>query len=315
MHDTASQIINGTAKVPKNLKGCVVALGNFDGVHIGHKKVLSAALQTAKQLNVPAVVLTFEPHPRTWFNPKEPVFRLTQTTVKTKLFFEMGFDAVVIETFDGDFASQLAATFTNKHLSENLGAAHVVSGFDFHFGKGREGTPEFLKEEGTRLGFGVTQVAAVKGDEGQEVSSSVIRVFLRDGNIIKAQKLLGRKWQVGGEVVMGAQLGRTLGFPTANLKLPENIELRHGIYAVQVIRQNGDALEGVASFGRRPTFDNGAPVLETFIFDFDEEIYGEIITISFVDWIREELKFDGVEPLIAQIKNDVELAKAILKKI
>lgn len=314
VNDIISKVFNGTANVPSEYNGGVVAIGNFDGVHIGHTQLLKTALAEAKKLGVPALVLTFEPHPRTWFNSSKPVFRLTQADVKASVFIEMGFDAVVVETFDGDFAAQLPQTFTNTHLVSNLNVAHVVTGYNFHFGKNRGGTPQFLKAEGERLNFGVTQISEVEGDAGQEVSSSAVRAFLRDGNIKEAQKLLGRKWRVSGEVVKGQQLGRTLGFPTANLKLPENIELRHGIYAVFVTRENGDELQGVASFGRRPTFDNGAPVLETFIFDFDEEIYGEIITISFVDWIREELKFDGIEPLIAQIKNDVELAKAILKK-
>lgn len=314
-NDIKSKVFNGTANVLNEYKGGVVAIGNFDGVHIGHTQLLETALAEARKLNVSALVLTFEPHPRTWFNSKKPVFRLTQADVKAKIFIEMGFDAVVVETFNGDFAAQLPETFTNTHLIENLNAKHVVTGYNFHFGKNRGGTPEYLKSEGERLGFGVTQISAVEGDAGQEVSSSVIRAFLRDGNIKEAQNLLGRKWQVSGEVVMGAQIGRTLGFPTANLKLPENIELRHGIYAVFVTREDGDILQGVASFGRRPTFDNGAPILETFIFNFDEEIYGEIITISFVEWIREELKFDGVEPLIVQIKDDVDRAKAILKKL
>lgn len=314
-NDIKSKVFYGTANVPSEYKGGVVAIGNFDGVHIGHTQLLETALAQAKKLDVPALVLTFEPHPRTWFNPKKPVFRLTQADVKAKVFIDMGFDAVVVETFNGDFAAQLPEDFTNTHLVENLNNAHVVTGYNFHFGKNRGGTPEFLKAEGDRLGFGVTQISAVEGDVGQEISSSVIRAFLRDGNIKEAQKLLGRKWQVSGEVVMGAQIGRTLGFPTANLKLPENIELRHGIYAVLVTRENDETLHGVASFGRRPTFDNGAPILETFIFDFDEEIYGETITISFVDWIREELKFDGIEPLIIQIKDDVDRAKAILKKL
>lgn len=314
-HDTKSKVFFGTANVPSEYKGGVVAIGNFDGVHIGHTQLLETALEKAKQLGVPALVLTFEPHPRTWFNSKKPVFRLTQEDVKSKIFIDMGFDAVVVERFDADFAAQLPQTFTNTHLVKNLNAVHVVTGYNFHFGKNRGGTPDFLKAEGERLGFGVTQIDAVTSSKGQEVSSSAIRAFLRDGNIAEAQKILGRKWRVSGEVVKGQQLGRTLGFPTANLKLPENIELRHGIYAVYVTRENGDELEGVASFGRRPTFDNGAPVLETFIFDFDEEIYGEIIAISFVDWIREELKFDGIEPLIEQIHDDVDRAKAILKEI
>lgn len=314
-NDIKSKVFIGTANVLSEYKGGVVAIGNFDGVHIGHAQLLETALAKAKQLGVPALVLTFEPHPRTWFNSKKPVFRLTQEDVKSKVFIDMGFDAVVVETFDADFAAQLPQTFTNTHLVENLNSAHVVTGYNFHFGKNRGGTPEFLKAEGERLGFGVTQIDAVKSTTGKEVSSSAIRAFLRDGKIIEAQKILGRKWRVSGEVVKGQQLGRTLGFPTANLKLPENIELRHGIYAVQVTRENGDEIKGVASFGRRPTFDNGAPVLETFIFDFDEEIYGEIITISFVDWIREELKFDGIEPLIEQIHDDVDRAKKILKEI
>ncbi|MFK7902143.1 MAG: bifunctional riboflavin kinase/FAD synthetase [Nitratireductor sp.] len=314
MTTNSSKMFYGTHAVPDSLKGAVIAIGNFDGVHLGHRHVFQAALGHAKQLGVPAMVLTFEPHPRTWFNPKQPVFRLTNESDKAKLILDLGFDGVIIENFDADFAGQEAVDFTTNHLHKDLNVCHVVTGFNFYFGKNRGGTPEFLNQEAQRLGFGLTQISAVEGGEGDVISSSMVRAFLRDGNVKSANALLGYEWQISSTIVKGAQLGRTLGFPTANMKLPDHIELRHGIYAVKVTRENGEALEGVASFGRRPTFDNGAPLLETFIFDFSQDIYDESLTISFVEWIREELKFDSQDALVVQMNKDVLQAQEILAK-
>ncbi|MGB7287166.1 MAG: bifunctional riboflavin kinase/FAD synthetase, partial [Salaquimonas sp.] len=300
--------------VPDKLKGGVVVIGNFDGVHLGHQAVLQDALDLAKKKKCPAIVLTFEPHPRTFFRPEIPVFRLTPPHLKADLLIEFGFDAVVSENFDKDLANLEAEEFISKHLVENLQASHVVIGFNFHFGKNRRGTPELLVEEGEKAGFGVTRVQRYVDAGGERVSSSRIRNALEDGDIARANILLGRCWRARGQVVKGAQLGRTLGYPTANIKLHPATQLRHGIYAVRLMRPDGSVHDGVASYGKRPTFDNGAPLLETFIFDFSGDIYGEFIAVDLVGWIRAEEKFESAEALVVQMDKDSLKAKEILSE-
>lgn len=290
----------------------MVAIGNFDGVHRGHMAVLSTALESARRSNLPAIVLTFEPHPRSFFRPQEPLFRLTPPELKARLLREAGFAGVVAEQFDARLAGLEADEFVDIHLRRGLGAAGVVAGHDFHFGHNRSGTPGYLEAAGRRHGFEVTLVDRVDGEGGERISSSHIRAALGEGDIATANRLLGRPYIVEGEVVSGARLGRTLGFPTANLKLlPEN-GLRHGIYAVRMQRADGTWHDGVASFGRRPTFDNGAPVLETFVFDFAGDLYGESVRIALIGWIRAELKFDGADALVEQMHRDSEEARSIL---
>jgi riboflavin kinase/FMN adenylyltransferase len=306
------RVFSSTAQMPKILRGGVVAIGNFDGVHLGHRAVLDSALAIARNNNIPAIVLTFEPHPVTWFRPQTPVFRLTPANQKIEILLDMGFDAVIAQQFDAAFASVTAGIFIRQILNTDLGAEHVVTGFNFHFGKDREGTPEFLEQAAKEVGFKVTQVQRITTEDGAKISSSRIRQFLEQGNVRSANALLGRNWQVAGTVVKGAQLGRTLGYPTANLKLPEEARLRLGIYAVWLIRADGSRHEAVASFGRRPTFDNGAPLLETFVFDFSDDLYGEENAIEFVDWIRSEEKFADVADLILQMDKDSLNAKKIL---
>jgi riboflavin kinase/FMN adenylyltransferase len=226
----------------------------------------------------------------------------------------MGFDAVVIEAFNADLSGLEAEAFIAQHLVQNLGATHVVTGFNFHFGKDRKGTPQMLEAEGKRFGFNVTSVERQVDTAGERVSSSRIRVALEDGDVKRANQLLGRNWRVRGYVQKGAQLGRTLGYPTANIKLHPATTLRHGIYAVRFIRADGSVHKGVASFGKRPTFDNGAPLLETFIFDFSGDLYNEFISVELVDWIRAEEKFDDLNALIKQMDKDSAKAKDILSK-
>jgi len=306
------KIFQSTQDLPDRLKGGLVVIGNFDGVHLGHDAVLGDALAVAKKTGSPAIVFTFEPHPRTYFRPEAPVFRLTPPALKADLLLSLGFDAVVSIAFDEALSNMEAEDFIKEHLVRNMRATHVVTGFNFHFGKNRKGTPQMLVEAGGEHGFEVTSVERFVDAGGERVSSSRIRAALEDGDIERATLLLGRKWQVRGQVQKGAQLGRTLGYPTANIKLHEATQLRHGIYAVRMIRADGSKHDGVASFGRRPTFDNGAPLLETFVFDFSDDLYDEFITIELVGWIRPELKFDGIEPLIAQMDIDSQMAKDML---
>jgi riboflavin kinase/FMN adenylyltransferase len=305
--------IGDPAQLPVALRGGVVAIGNFDGVHRGHLAVLEQAAQTARDLARPLLALTFEPHPRDHFRPEEPVFRLTPAPLKARLLGIAGVDAVVEMAFGERLANTPAEDFVRDVLAGGLGAAHVVTGFDFHFGKGREGGPAYLHDAGDRLGFGVTCVAAFGDEGGATVSSSRIRELLAQGEVAEAAGLLGYRYAVEAEIGHGQKLGRTLGFPTANMALPAGTALRHGIYAVRLREPDGTLHDGVASFGRRPTVeDDGRPLLETFVFDFAGDLYGKTCTVSFFGFLRPELRFDGLDALVAQMKRDTEEARALL---
>jgi riboflavin kinase / FMN adenylyltransferase len=312
MAGTGGNIVMGTDALSADLRGGVVVIGNFDGVHKGHQAVLGEALEKARAEKVPAIVLTFEPHPRTFFRPDKPVFRLTDMREKAGILKTLGVDAVVVQAFDREFADEAPATFIERHLIRDLRASHVVTGYNFHFGKNRAGTPDYLVEAASGHGFGLTMVERFVDHGGSRISSSRIREELANGKVETAARLLGRNWTVSGEVVSGAQLGRTLGFPTANLKLPEETGLKHGIYAVHARIDGNGTLDGVASFGRRPTFDNGAVLLETFLFDFSGDLYGKHIQVEFVKFIRPEQKFDHADALVEQMHLDsAEARRAI----
>ena len=302
--------------LPENLKGGVIAIGNFDGVHRGHRAVLDQALELAASRNVPAMVLTFEPHPRTVFRPETPVFRLTPASVKARVLEAEGFQSVIEYPFDRDFSQRSAEDFVKSILVDWLGASAVVTGVDFHFGKGREGGPAFLMAAGKRHGFDVMLIDSFRDEGAEIVSSSRIRDLLSSGDVAGAAGLLGYRYTVEAEVIGGQKLGRTLGYPTANMALPPETDLKPGIYAVRFRRPDGSLHDGVASFGYRPTVtDNGAALLETFLFDFSGDLYGEICAVSFFGHLRDELKFEGLDPLVAQIKRDEEEARALLSGV
>lgn len=302
--------------LPDGLKGGVVAIGNFDGVHRGHRSVLKRALQLAEARGVAALVLTFEPHPLNIFRPDRPVFRLTPAPLKARLLQAMGFGCVIEYPFDRNFANRSAEQFIETILIDWLGANAVVTGFDFHFGKGREGGPDFLIAFGRRHGFDVSLVDAFCDENAEIISSSRIRQMLANGDVSAAAGLLGYRYTVEAEVIGGEKLGRQLGFPTANMTLPPQAELKPGIYAVRFRRADGTLHDGVASYGRRPTVtEDGAPLLETYLFDFTGDLYGEICSVSFFGHLRDELKFDGLEPLVAQMKRDEEEARGLLSGV
>ncbi|NWJ24962.1 bifunctional riboflavin kinase/FAD synthetase [Rhizobium sp. RM] len=299
--------------LPENLRGGVIAIGNFDGVHRGHRAVLDRALELAEARGVPALVLTFEPHPRSVFRPDTPVFRLSPAPLKARLLEAIGFQSVIEYPFDREFSERSADEFVKSILVDWLGASAVVTGFDFHFGRGREGGPAFLMQAGKRYGFDVTLVDAFRDEGADVVSSSRIRDLLAEGDVSSAAGLLGYRFTVEAEVIGGQKLGRTLGFPTANMSLPPETELKAGIYAVRFRRPDGSLHDGVASFGYRPTVtENGAALLETYVFDFSGDLYGEVCSVSFFGHLRDELKFEGLEPLVAQIRQDEEEARALL---
>jgi riboflavin kinase/FMN adenylyltransferase len=294
------------------LRGAVVAIGNFDGVHRGHRAVIGAALQKARALGRPAAALTFEPHPRAFFNPGEPLFRLTDEAVKLRLLASTGLDGAIVLTFDAALAGLSAESFVERILVERFAVSGAVIGFNFHFGMNRAGSPEFLKAQGRKYGFAVEVVPRFE-DQGRPVSSGPIRDALAAGRLDQAAELLGYPWFVSGEVIHGDKRGRELGFPTANLKLDSACGLRHGIYAVRVAA-GGRRYSGVASFGRRPMFDTGAVLLEVFLFDFAGDLYGQNIDVAFIDWIREERMFDSAGALIAQMQDDSRSAREALAR-
>jgi riboflavin kinase / FMN adenylyltransferase len=308
---TVIRDISPAAAIPQ---GMVVAMGNFDGVHLGHRAVIDAALQMGRTHGRPALAVTFEPHPRSFFSPNTPQFRLTDEAGKLRLLAGTGLAGAVVMTFDKRRAGTTAQDFIHHDLIERLGISGIAVGYDFHFGKGRVGSPSLLVAEAPRLGIEVDVQAHVDIAE-RPVSSSAIRMALAEGQIEDATAMLGGPWFVTGEVMHGEKRGRDLGYPTANIRLDKNCGLKHGIYAVRVgLGGSKDQVrfDGVASFGRRPTFDNGAPLLEVFLFDFEGDLYGKSLDVAFIAFIRDELKFDSIEALIRQMDDDSARARAEL---
>lgn len=294
------------------LRGAVVAIGNFDGVHRGHRAVIAAALTGARDLGRPAAALTFEPHPRDFFNPGEPLFRLTDEAAKLRLLASTGLDGAIVLTFDAALAKLTADEFVARILVDRFAVSGAVIGYNFHFGTSRGGSPDFLIAEGKKRGFAVEVVPRFEFN-GRPVSSHPIRQALGAGRVDQAAVLLGFPWFVTGKVIHGDKRGRTLGFPTANLALDAGCGLRHGIYAVRV-GLGGRRYDGVASFGRRPMFDTGAVLLEVFLFDYSGDLYGQSLDVAFIAWIRDEMMFDSAAALVGQMHDDSRAAGAALAR-
>jgi len=303
-------VIRDTTPATAIPQGAVVAMGNFDGVHLGHRAVIAAALRMGIAHGRPALAVTFEPHPRSFFSPNSPQFRLTDETNKLRLLAGTGLAGAVVMTFDKARAGTSAQDFIHHDLIERLGISGIAVGYDFHFGKGRAGSPSLLVSEAPRLGIEVDVQAHVDIEE-RPVSSSAIRMALAEGQIADATAMLGGPWFVTGEVIHGEKRGRDLGYPTANIRLDKHCSLKHGIYAVRVGR-GAQRFDAVASFGRRPTFDNGAPLLEVYLFDFKGDLYGAVLDIAFIGFIRDELRFDRVDALVRQMADDSARARAAL---
>jgi riboflavin kinase/FMN adenylyltransferase len=290
----------------------VVAIGNFDGVHRGHRQVIATTMERARAAHRPAAVLTFEPHPRSFFQPDEPSFQLSSEVAKLRLLAATGLDGAVILTFDAALARLSAEDFVERILVERLRVGGAVIGFNFHFGKDRRGSPDFLVAQGARLGFAVDVVPPFML-HGRRVSSGAIRDALTRGHVEEAAELLGYPWFVTAQVVHGDKRGRELSYPTANLKLDPGCELSHGIYAVRV-GVGGARYDGVASFGRRPMFDTGTVLLEIFLFDFSGDLYGAALDVAFIGWIRPELNFASVDALIRRMDQDSSQARHLLAR-
>ena len=294
------------------LRGAVVAIGNFDGVHRGHRAVIATALDRARGLRKPAAALTFEPHPRAFFNPQEKLFRLNDEPAKLRLLSRTGLDGAIVLTFDAALAKLTAEEFVRRILVERFAVSGAVIGFNFYFGTRRTGSPDFLAAEGKKCGFAVDVVPPFE-DNGRPVSSGPIRAALIAGRVEEAAEFLGYPWFITGEVVHGDKRGRELGFPTANLVLDASCGLRHGIYAVR-IGVGGRRYDGVASFGRRPMFDSGVVLLEVFLFDFAGDLYGQKIDVAFIAWLRDEAVFASVDALVQQMREDTRRAREALAR-
>ncbi|SEP64815.1 riboflavin kinase / FMN adenylyltransferase [Faunimonas pinastri] len=297
---------------PPGWRGAVVAIGNFDGVHSGHRAVLARARAEADALGSRLIMLTFDPHPRAFFAPGKPFFSLTPGPLKAAVAKACGVDGTIVVPFDRDLSLMSADDFVSHILVGHLDVRHAVAGHDFHFGHGRQGTPEFLQAAGARQGFGVTIVEEF-GDETGPVSSTRIREKLSHGDIRGANELLGWRWSAAGTVIHGDKRGRVLGYPTANMALDPGCELQHGIYAVRFVTADGHVHGGAASFGRRPTFDNGRILLETFLFDFSGDLYDQRALVSLVDYVRPELRFERIEDLVTQMDADSLQCRATLQ--
>jgi riboflavin kinase/FMN adenylyltransferase len=303
--------IASPADLPQRLRGAVAAIGNFDGVHRGHQAVLDLALERGRASGRPVVAVTFEPHPRSLFRPDEPVFRLTPAPAKARLMRALGADALLVLPFTRAFAAQSADAFVRDVLVAGLGIGHAIVGWDFHFGAGRHGNPAYLAEMGKEHGFGVDVISAFTAEDGAVVSSSRIRDALTRGDLGEANGLLGYRWFVTAEVIHGAKRGRALGMPTANMALGSDCRLAHGVYAV-TFRVDGVTRPGVANFGSRPQFDDGAPLLETHVLDFDGDLYGKRASVGFLSYLRPELKFTGIDALVVQMRADTAEARALI---
>jgi riboflavin kinase / FMN adenylyltransferase len=307
-----------TNEFPEPLRGSVVAIGNFDGLHRGHQELFNIARKQAADSNKPWGILTFEPHPRTFFRPAEPVFRLTPHPLKMRLASAFGAEFAASLDFNEALAGLEADEFILEHLVKRLGVSHVVTGYDFHFGKGRKGGPENLREMGAKHGFTVTVVDQVtdEGDGRAPFSSSSIRTSLRRGHISAAANELGYQWMVMGEVVPGDQRGRTIGFPTANIILDPGAEPFRGIYAVTARDAASPSTtpcwQGAAYFGDRPTFDTKRTFLEVYLLDQNIDLYGKILIVNFVDLIRPDKTFKGVDDLVIQMHADCAEVRKVL---
>jgi riboflavin kinase/FMN adenylyltransferase len=297
--------------VPEQLKGSIVALGNFDGFHLGHQAVVSRAIARAFHERRPAIVATFDPHPVKFFKPDVPPFRLTTLDQREALFAHAGADAMLVFEFNRELASTDAEAFVADILAGRIGAAGVITGDDFTFGKGRTGDVALLKTLGAQYGVGAEAVAQVLLD-GERISSGRIRDALIDGDTGTATHMLSRPYAIAGVVQRGDARGREFGYPTANVELGDYQRPKYGIYAVRVTLDDGSEHPGVASLGVRPTFEPPEELLEAHLFGFDDDLYGRQIEVALHAYIREELKFDSVEALVAQMKDDEARARKLL---
>ena len=301
--------------LPETARGAVTVLGNFDGLHRGHLAVIGQGAEIARTAGAPLAVLTFEPHPRRVFRPEAPPFRLTPLRIKERLLEAAGIDLLVIIHFEASFLRRDAGNFVSEVLVGGLGVRHVVAGEAFRFGHNRAGDMAALARLGQEHGFGVTGAGLMRDAEGEVLSSSRVRRALEQGRPREAALVLGRAWEIEGRVEAGQRLGRTLGFPTANIQLHDYLRPACGVYAVRAAIDSGSSpvwREGVANLGRRPTVDGVGERLEVHVFDVDEDFYGRHLRVQLIEYLRPEQRFDGLEALKAAIRADAATARRLL---
>lgn len=308
------QRLEGGAVAPAACRGAIVALGNFDGFHLGHQAVVGRAIARARAEGRPALVATFDPHPVRFFKPDAAPFRLTTLDQRARLFADAGADAMVVFHFDAALAGLTADQFVAERLVAGLGVGGVVTGDDFTFGKARSGNIAVLAQAGAAHGFSVDTVAAV-AQGGEPVSSSRIRERLKAGDPRGAAALLTRPFAIEGAVQHGDKLGRTIGYPTANIALGTYLRPAYGIYAVRARLADGRVVPGAANLGIRPSFDPPKELLEAHLFDFAGDLYGQTIEVALIDYLRPEAKFDDLDALVAQMDEDCARARAVLAQL
>jgi riboflavin kinase/FMN adenylyltransferase len=309
------RIVRHPHELPSGRRGSALAIGNFDGVHRGHRAVIGTAGALARAAGCPHGVMTFEPHPRSLFKADDPPFRLSPFRIKARHIEAMGVDFLFLQHFDLAFAKISAEEFVERILVAEMGVGHVVVGCDFVFGHKRGGDVRYLTNAGLALGFEVTCVPPIKDETGKTHSSTAIREALTAGRPAEAARLLGRFWEIEGRVEHGDGRGKKIGFPTANIHLDEYLRPANGVYAIRAGIDNGERTiwrDGVANYGRRPTFAASESVLEAHIFDFSEDLYGRHLRVALVEHLRPEQKFDGIDALKAQIAADCAQAREAL---
>ena len=306
------EIVTDWRGLPDGMKGAAVAIGAFDGVHRGHQAVIATARDAARSLGAPLGVVSFDPHPRRWFQPDAAPFRLMTSAQMARALGPLGVDRLYLLPFDADMAAMSDEAFATRVLADGLGVRHAAVGFDFTYGKGRTGSPEGLRRQGETLGFTVTVCDRVDDPDGLKLSSSAVREAVHAGDMERAKAILGRPFAIEGEVVHGDKRGRTIGVPTANIRLGDYMRPAYGVYATRTRLPDGRVVDGVSSLGLRPMYALDEPLLEVWLFDFDSDLYGQTVETELVAYLRGEQTFADLDALKAQIDADAAAARAAL---
>ena len=310
----AIKVIRGWRDLPDTARGAATAIGAFDGVHRGHQAVIATAREVADRIGAPLAVVSFDPHPRRWFQPDAAPFRLMSADQMAHALEPLGVDRLYLLPFDAEMAAMTDVEFARRVLAEGLGIRHAAVGFDFTFGRGRTGSPEALRIYGETMGFSVSATDRIDDPHGLKLSSSAVREALKAGDMDRAAAILSRPFAIAGEVIHGEKRGRTIGVPTANIALGDYMRPAYGVYATRTRLPDGRVIDGVANLGVRPMFEIETPLLEVWLFDFSSDLYGQTVETELVARLRGELNFDSLDALKVQIDADAHAAKAVLKR-
>jgi riboflavin kinase/FMN adenylyltransferase len=308
----AIEVIRDWRNLPTSQKGASAAIGALDGVHRGHQAVIASAREAAKRLGAPLAVVSFDPHPRQWFQADAAPFRLMTNSQMARALEDLGVDRLYLLPFDAEMAAMSDEAFARVVLSEGLGVRHAAVGFDFTFGKGRSGSPQALAAYGQGLGFTVSVTERVDDADGLKLSSSAVREALKAGDMTRAAAILGRPFAIEAEVIHGEKRGRTINVPTTNMALGDYMRPAYGVYATRTRLPDGRVIDGVANLGVRPMFEIETPLLENWLFDFSGDLYGQVLETQLIAFLRGEMNFDSLDALKVQIDADAEAAKAAL---